>query len=97
MSKWICSRKQIVNRARQSLAHRAPVPLRSESYGGEEAAGGVGFFAMAEGQAGVAGGAEVCREESEGSAPAGMDGSDGSFFWIDEQNRNAVCGLHAEQ
>src|SRR6266478_6541515 len=64
MSKWICSRKQIVNRARQrtSLAHRVPVLLRSESYGGEEAAGGVGFFAIAEEQAGVAGGAEVARE-----------------------------------
>src|SRR6266567_3545121 len=65
MSKWICSRKQIVKRRasrRTSAAHREPVLLRSKAYGREEAAGAVGFFAIAEEKARVAGGAEVADE-----------------------------------
>src|SRR6266700_2902830 len=64
MSKWICSREQIVKNApqRTSEAHRAPVLLSSKSYDGQQAAGGVGFFAIAEEQAGVAGRAKIARE-----------------------------------
>jgi len=65
MSKWNCSRKQIVKRRasrRTSGAHREPVLLRSKAYGREEAAGAVGFFAIAEEKAGVAGGAKVADE-----------------------------------
>jgi hypothetical protein len=33
----------------------------------------------------------------EGAAPAGMDSSDSAFFGVDEENRDAVRGLHAEK
>src|SRR5882724_1647530 len=64
MSTWICSREQIVENAphRTSEAHRTPVLLSSKAYGGQQAAGGVGFFAIAEEQAGVAGRAKIARE-----------------------------------
>jgi len=33
----------------------------------------------------------------ESAAPAGMNGGDGALFRIDEENRDAVGGLHTEQ
>ena len=33
----------------------------------------------------------------EGAAPTGMDGSDGARFRVDEENRDAISGLHAEK
>ena len=33
----------------------------------------------------------------EGTAPAGMNGGDGALFGIDEENRNAVSGLDAQE
>jgi hypothetical protein len=37
------------------------------------------------------------RDASESAAPACMDGSDRAFFCVDQQNRNAVGGLHSEE
>ena len=37
------------------------------------------------------------RDSGKCSAPAGVNGSDGALLWIDQQNRNAVGRLDAEQ
>jgi hypothetical protein len=37
------------------------------------------------------------RNASERPAPAGMNRGDGALLWIDQQNRNAIGRLHAEQ
>ena len=36
-------------------------------------------------------------DAAQGTAPAGVDGGDGTFFGIDQQNRDAVGGLDCEQ
>jgi len=58
--------------------------------GGEEA-GGVGFVLhlhFADG---------LDDDTSESAAPAGMNGGDGALFGVDEENRDAVGGLDAEE
>jgi len=39
----------------------------------------------------------LLRDAGEGAAPAGVDGGNGSVFWIDKEKGNAVCSLHAKQ
>ena len=37
------------------------------------------------------------EDAGEGAAPAGVDGGDSSFFWIDEENWDAIGGLDGEE
>jgi len=37
------------------------------------------------------------RDASEGAAPSGVNGGDGTPFWIDDENGNAVGGLDAQE
>ena len=36
-------------------------------------------------------------DAGESAAPAGVNGSDRAFFWIDEENRHAIGGLDGEE
>src|SRR5262245_5089507 len=37
------------------------------------------------------------EDAGERAAPAGVDCGDGAFFGVDEEDRDAICGLNAEE